>query len=80
MEGEICKPQIYLLPRTPKTPYGTIEAILVFENKGLTPVIEWSILKKSNTPNSFDGRCNLCLEEKIQIMMYKLPEKLLKKR
>ena len=48
--------------------------------RGLTPEIEWSILKKSNTPNSFDGRCNLCLEEKIQIMMYKLPEKLLNKR
>ena len=42
--------------------------------------IEWSILKKSNTPNSFDGRCSLCLEEKTQIMMFKLPEKLLNKR
>ena len=50
------------------------------KNKGLTPEIEWSILKKSNTPNSFDGRWNLCLEEKIQIMMYKLPRKLLNKR
>ena len=50
------------------------------KNKGLTPEIKWSILKKSNTPNSFDGRCSLCLEEKIQIMMYKLPEKLLNKR
>ena len=36
--------------------------------------------EKSNTPNSFDGRCSLCLEEKIQIRMYKLPEKLLNKR
>ena len=29
------------------------------KNKGLTPEIEWSILRKSNTPNSFNGRCNL---------------------
>ena len=50
------------------------------ENKGFIPEIEWSILKKSNTPNSFDGRCNLCLEGKIQIMTYKLPDKLLNKR
>ena len=32
MEGEIFKPQNYLLPRIPKTPYGTMETILVFEN------------------------------------------------
>ena len=36
--------------------------------RGLTP-IQWKILKKS-TPCCFDGRWNLCLEEKIQIMMY----------
>ena len=34
------------------------------KNKGLTPEIQWSILKKSNTPKCFDNRCNLCLEEK----------------
>ena len=48
--------------------------------KGLTPEIEWSILKKSNTPNSFDGRCNLCLKEKIHILTHKFPDKLLNKR
>ena len=50
------------------------------KNKGLTPEIEWSILKKSNTPNSFHGRCNLCLEEKIHILTHILPDKLLNKR
>ena len=34
------------------------------KNKGLTPEIQWSILKKSNTPKCFDSRCKLCLEEK----------------
>ena len=47
------------------------------KNKGLIPEIQWSILKKSNTPKCFDSRCNLCLEEKIQIMIYPDPEKLL---
>ena len=41
------------------------------KNKGLTPEIQWSTLKKSNTPKYFDSRCNLCLENKIQIMMLK---------
>ncbi len=50
------------------------------KNEGLTPEIQWSILKKSNTPKCFDSRCNLCLEEKIQIMIYPDPEKLLNKR
>ena len=36
--------------------------------------------KKTNTPNSFNGRCNLCLEEKIYILIYKWPDKLLNKR
>ena len=49
------------------------------KNKGVTPETEWSILKKSNTPNSFNGRCNLCLEEKINILFYKWPNKLLNK-
>ena len=31
MEREVLK--IYFLPRTSKTPYGTIEAILVFEKQ-----------------------------------------------
>ena len=39
------------------------------KNKGLTPEIQWSILKGSNTPNCFDSRCNLCREEKIQITL-----------
>ena len=30
------------------------------------PDIQWSILKKSNTPKHFDSRCNLCLQEKYK--------------
>ena len=53
---------------------------LSLKNKGLTPEIQWSILKKSITPNCFDSRCNLYLEEKIQIMIYPDAEKLLDQR
>ena len=50
------------------------------KNKGLTPDIQWSILKKSNTLKSFDNRCNQCLEEKIHILLFPEPKKLLNKR
>ena len=54
---------------------------MLFErSKVTTPENQWSILKKSNTPKYFDSRSNLCLEEKIQIMNYSGPEKLLNKR
>ena len=33
-----------------------------------------------STLNSFDGRCNLCLEEKIRILIHKWPDKLSNKR
>ena len=50
------------------------------KNKGLTPDIQWSILKRSSTPKSFDSRCNLCLEEKIHILLFPEPKILLNKR
>ena len=50
------------------------------KNKGLTPEIQWIILKRSNTPSCFDGRCNFCLEEKMQIMLYSDPGNLLNQR
>ena len=48
--------------------------------KGLIPEIQWSILKRSSTPKSFNSRCNLCLEEKIHILLFPEPKKLLNKR
>ena len=50
------------------------------KDKGLTPDIQWSILKRSSTPKSFDSRCNLCFEEKIHILLFPEPKKLLNKR
>ena len=50
------------------------------KNKGLTPDIQWSILKRSSSPKSFDSRCNLCLEEKIHILLLPEPKILLNKR
>ena len=34
---------------------------------GLTPVINWKIIKRSSSTISLHGKCNLCLEEKICI-------------
>ena len=44
------------------------------KDKGLTPEIQWSILRRSSTPKSFDSRCNLCLEEKIHILLFPEPK------
>ena len=46
------------------------------KNKGLTSDIQWSILKRSYAPKSFDSRCNLCLEEKMHILLFTEPKKL----
>ena len=48
------------------------------KNKGLTPDIKWSILKRSNTPKSFDSWCNLCLEEKIHSFAFSRAKKIIK--
>ena len=57
-----------------KLPYLSIFG--VWKIKVWPPEIQWSILKKLNTPKCFDSRCNLWLEEKIQIIIYPDPEKL----
>ena len=64
----------------PLKPECGVKQFWSLKNKGLNPEIQWFILKKSNTPKCFDGRCNLCLEEKIQIITYSVPENLLNKR
>ena len=48
------------------------------KNKDLTPEIQWSILKKSNTPKCFDSRCNLRLKEKRKITFISRPWKIIK--
>ena len=40
------------------------------KNKGLTPDIQWSILKRSNTPKSFDSRCNIYIYMCVCICIY----------
>ena len=55
---------IFFLPWISEKPNSPIWTFWSLKNKGLTPKIQWSISKKSNTPKCFDSRCNLCLEEK----------------
>ena len=51
-------------------------------NRGLTLKIQRKILKRSRstTPSCFEGRCNLGLKEKIQIMLFIDPVNLLNQR
>ena len=37
---------------------------------GLTPVINWKIIKRFSSTNSLHGKSNLCLEEEICILRY----------
>ena len=46
----------------------------------LTPQINWIIVKQSSTTNSFNGRCNLCIDEKISIINFNDRRQLLNER
>ena len=35
---------------------------------GLSPIMNWKIIKRSSLTNSLHGKCNLCLEEEICIL------------
>ena len=50
------------------------------KDQGLSPQIKWKIIRHSSTANSFNGRCNLCLDEKISIINFKNRKLLLNKR
>ena len=66
----------------PKLRYQT--ALLKYfwglKDQGLSPQIKWKILRHSSAANSFNGRCNLCLDEKISIINFKNRKLLLNKR
>ena len=50
------------------------------KDQGLSPQIKLKILRHSSAANSFNGRCNLCLDEKISIINFKNRKLLLNKR
>ena len=41
------------------------------KDQRLIPRVEWKIIRQSSTTNSFNGRCNLCIDEKISILNFK---------
>ena len=41
------------------------------KDQGLIPQIKWKIVRQSSTANSFNDRCNLCIEEKISLINFK---------
>ena len=48
--------------------------------QGLTSQIKWKIVRQSSTANSFNGRCNLCIDEKISVINFKNRRLLLNER
>ena len=50
------------------------------KNQGLSLQIKWKIIRHSSTANNFNGRCNLCLDEKISIINFKNRKLLLNER
>ena len=50
------------------------------KDQGLSPQIKWKIIRHSSAANSFNGRCNLCLDEKISIINFKNRKLLLNER
>ena len=41
------------------------------KDQGLTPQLKWKIIRQSSAVNNFNGRCNLCIDEKISIVNFR---------
>ena len=52
----------------------------ILKDQGLIPQIKWKIVRQSSTANSFNDRCNLCINEKISIINFKDCKLLLNER
>ena len=50
------------------------------KDQGLTPQIKWQIVRQFSTANNFNGRCNMCIDEKISIINFKDHRLLLNER
>ena len=56
--------------------FGTLEP----KGSGANPQIKWKIIRQSSTATSFNGRCNLCIDEKISKINFKDRRQLLNER
>ena len=50
------------------------------EKEKITPKLTWSILKTVPSYTNISKKCPLCLQEKLEIILYKNPEELLNKK
>jgi len=50
------------------------------KERNVSPVLKWSILKYAHAYSNGSRQCNLCLQEKLEILNYKNKEELLNKR
>ena len=78
LEAKMVQPSF----SNPKLRYQTAlsKYFWCLKDQGLSPQIKWKILRHSSAANSFNGRCNLCLDEKISIINFKNRKLLLNKR
>ena len=50
------------------------------KNKLQTPIIKWSLLSHARPPNNFYSKCGICLEEKLQMLIFRNRNDLLNHR
>ena len=50
------------------------------QDQGRRPIVKWSVIAKAKPPDSLDGKCYLCLEEKFRILTFRDRANLLNKR
>ena len=70
MEARIKQSYLFFLTHTLEKSNSFIQIFSDDENGGLTPKIQWKLLKWFTNPSFLDGGCILYPEEKKEIMWY----------
>ena len=77
LEAKVIQSQAYAFQSKHRNQTALSKYFWGLKDQGLSPQIKWKIISHSSTANSFNGRCNLCLDEKISIINFKNQELLL---
>ena len=66
--------------RNPRTATALAKHYWTLEDQGLKPMVKWSVIAKAKPPDSLNGKCYLCLEEKLRILTFRDRANILNKR
>ena len=66
--------------RNPSTATALSRHYWMLEDQGLKPMVKWSVIARARPPDSLNGKCYLCLEEKLRILTFRDRVNLLNKR